>query len=71
MQVTVDVDSHVLETWRKMARHMGLDMDSFVRCCVRSAGPRLLEHFAKATNQPNLEARALVYRVNLAEEEQP
>lgn len=71
MQVTVEVDSHVLETWRKMARHMGLDLDAFVRVCVRSAGPRLLEHFAKATRQPNLEARALVYRVNLAEDNQP
>jgi hypothetical protein len=71
MQVTVEVNSHVVETWRAMARHMGLDLDAFVRCCVRAAGPRLLEHFGRATNQPTLATKALVYRVNLAEEEQP
>lgn len=71
MQVTVDVDSHVVETWRAMARHMGLDLDSFVRCCVRSAGPRLLEHFSRATNNPALATKALLYRVNLEEDNQP
>ncbi|MEY3275312.1 MAG: hypothetical protein RL153_577 [Verrucomicrobiota bacterium] len=71
MQVTVEVDSHVAETWRKMARHMGLELDAFVRSCVRSAGPRLLEHFSRATDNPALATKALVYRVNLAEEEQP
>jgi len=47
--MNVTVKPHVEEAWKVMADEVGLDVSSFVRACVRLAGPRLAEVYV--TNQ--------------------
>lgn len=45
MKLILDVDPTVAQAWNDMAMEMGMDMGAFVRSCVRTAGPRLVEAY--------------------------
>lgn len=49
--MNVKVDPHVAEAWKVMADSVGLDVSSFIRCCVRLAGPRLAEVYTRNHSQ--------------------
>lgn len=76
MHLTVNVDPVVAQAWAGMASDMGMEVDAFVRACVRTAGPRLLEAYGIVTepkhcplNEARRQATIASYRARMLEGE--
>ncbi len=69
MIIQVEVPEEVLQAWKGMAKDLEMPLDAFFRCCVRTAGPRLLRTYGDIARRPHLNARATSYSHQMREEE--
>lgn len=67
--IQIDVSPEVVAAWRGMARDLDMPLSDFIRCCVRTAGPRLLRTYSDITRSPSLYARAQSYTRTLREDQ--
>ena len=71
MNVEIEVDSRVLESWRAMVNTLGIDLSTFVRMCVRTSGPRLVRVYCDVRRERAIRIDLQRVEAVLREEVQP